>query len=1004
MSALIAGQLVNLRDDHPHGNTTFLSPIPKVALLQAQVNDASIALGALSIVYDLGTGTLGDFNLIEVDMSLILGSSAGDDDLGSGRIVSISGDQTSGTITMSWNSDILWEDDAFITILLLWEAWPRFPRFTVSPEVFFKDRDLTYASQSDPNRDQFPVAIMGPGWGGDLVAGSIVITLDGTGSYPVAVGATISTFAWTVIHSVSGASPSIASASASLTTITLDTPGSYWVKLTITDSNGQVSYTVRPFRAHDPTDPPFQIESATRSQSESSGGVSLSFTVSGLADETTIPKKTPIIHWSANTYDGVSADVSFLNTAQYTDREHINFFGYITQIDTTIDEQGRGSVTFGAQTIHGPLKAKYQYPVSLIAETTITGVINEWWKFPNDQLTTKRALHHLFYWHSTAHQVADIFYPTDTRLMVSTGEFTKGSLFDRSTAFSEGRVFARPVCDIYGSVYFEINIQMLNATDRAAVTDTLTLTTEDWRGSLGIQLRNTRPVAYATSSASNWDGTTFTPFCSRWGEIANNEGASVFDAPNLIVEDQDQLNSILGRLVALQNFDIREITMSMAGNWSSAIGVSPQQWSIFSLTGTEDGNHRGIVLSSAKLKPIQVNTTFALNGLSQTTVVWQLEALGRDGETIDCASPDVNTEPSNPPSASSGGIFPTGGTAQGSAVGYKRIYVPTTDKGMFAIEGGSVTQKNTGLTGSFLNFGSHAFNEAFRSLDSSKHMLTGATDGGFVYTLDGCENWVTVASAALPNPTNTAGDGTPPTTSDLDEIWVGFDPQNVNRWYLARLTDPTWNGINPPRAFIYWTEDMAATWTSVGISFGSNFSLVQSGGGLSPHLGAVSPDGNTLIFALEDDATGNQVITTAPRNELPGFNHDYINLSQTTPGPAGIFSTSNKFEVGDTVVIESVLDVGACPALTRHIIAWRMRDKAYTDIQGTVSCVVNTFTDFSGSGCASNNFSITYGSGFAPVITNFGASTIPNFTDVPNLGALALRNGVPFTATFTRSA
>lgn len=807
MSELTAGQKTNLRDDHPHVSTSFLSPIPKVAILQAKVDDVSIALGALSVAYDTGTGTAGEFNLIQADMTLILGSVAADDDLGRGRIKSITGNQTSGTITMAWNSDILWEDDAFITILLLWEVWPKFPRFTVSPEVFYKDRDLTYASQNDPNDDQFPVPIIGPGWAGKLVSGSKVVTIDGSNSYTIAPGATISTFAWTVIHNVSGATPSIAAAASASTTITYDASGLYWVKLVITDSNGQSTYIVKPHRVHDSTDTPFRVESATRNQSESSLGVSLSFTLSGPAGESDIPKKTPIIHWSENTYNGVSTDISFLNTVQYVDRTHINFFGYVTDIRTTIGERGIGTTTFVAHTVHEVLKNRYQYPVTLVADTKITGPIDEWWKFPSGELTTRRALHHLLFWHSTIHNVADVIYPDDTRLMVSTKEFSKGSLIDRATAFSRGRILARPVCDIYGTVYFEEDIQMLNDSDRAAVTETLTLAQTDWRGSLGITLRNTKQVSYATASASNWNGTTFSVFCARWGEIASNEGVTVIDLPNLVVADQAQLNTILGRLVAVQNFEISEISMTPTGNWASAIGVSPQQWSVLSLTGSEVGNHRGVVLSSAKLKPTQVNTTFALNGVTQTTVVWQIEAEGRDGEGTDCASPDTDIQPSDPPS-----------TSQGSPPGFKRIYVGSTDKGMFVIDpDGTVTQKNTGLTGSFLNFVSFDVNPQLIDFVSSKHVVIGATDGGFVYTVDGAENWSTVASASLPNPTNTAGDASPPTSSDLDEVSVAFDPQNVHRWYLMRKTDSTWNATKDPRVFLYWTEDAAANWTSFGI-------------------------------------------------------------------------------------------------------------------------------------------------------------------------------------------
>lgn len=804
MSALTAGQKTNLRDDHPHKSKYYLSPVPTVELLQALVNDLTIDVGEFSVVYDTGTGTAGEYALISEGMTLILGSSAGEDDLGRGRIKSISGNQVSGTITMAWNSDILWENNAYITILFLWEPWPRFPRFTVSPDAFFKDYDITYASQGDPNEDQHPVAIMGTAWAGWLVSGTVVVTLHGGNSYTIANGATIPTYAWTVSHNIAGATPIIAAAANANTTITLDAPGLYWVRLTITDSNGQTTYITKPFIAHDSTSLPFRVESASRTASEASLSVQLAFTLSGAVSESDIPKKTPLIFWSENMYNTTAVDVSYLNTDEYEDRTHINFFGYLMEESASIDEVGKGSVSMTAFTANEYLRAKYLYPVAVIAKSEVTGPIDEWWKFPNNQLTTRRALHHLFYWHSNIHNICDIYYPSDSRLMVSAKEFSKGSLLGRAAEFSRGRIFAYPVSDIYGGIHVEISIQMLDTADRAAITDTLTLASTDWRGPLNINLRDTRPIAFASTNASNWDGTTFNAYCSRWGEIATNEGVGVIDAPNLVVDDQAHLNMILGRLVALENHNIREINMTMAGNWSSAIGVYPQQWARLSLSGSEAGNHRGIVLTNIRVRPIQISTSFELKGLSKTSVTWQPEALGRDGETISCSSPDTDIDPPSPDSA--------GGTP-----GAKRIYVGTTDKGMFVIESGSVTQKNSGLSGSYLNFVSFDVNPVYIDLRSEKHVIIGATDGGFVYTLDGAENWSVLASASLPNPTNTAGDPSPPTSSDLDEVGVAFDPQNVNRWYLVRVTDSTWNATKDPRVYLYWTEDTGTTWTSFGV-------------------------------------------------------------------------------------------------------------------------------------------------------------------------------------------
>jgi hypothetical protein len=57
----------------------------------------------------------------------------------------------------------------------------------------------------------------------------------------------------------------------------------------------------------------------------------------------------------------------------------------------------------------------------------------------------------------------------------------------------------------------------------------------------------------------------------------------------------------------------------------------------------------------------------------------------------------------------------------------------------------------------------------------------------------------------------------PPDTDDLDEIAIAFDPQDIRRVYLLRMTNATWNASNDPRAFLYWTDDYSITWSSFGI-------------------------------------------------------------------------------------------------------------------------------------------------------------------------------------------
>lgn len=153
-----------------------------------------------------------------------------------------------------------------------------------------------------------------------------------------------------------------------------------------------------------------------------------------------------------------------------------------------------------------------------------------------------------------------------------------------------------------------------------------------------------------------------------------------------------------------------------------------------------------------------------------------------------------------------------------SLVGLAKAYIATSDSGLFVYTpGGSPTASNGSLTGGQLQFNSGALNPNYTYLGNSQHHYWAATPNRIVYTLDGGSSWSTILTATMGDPTNTAGDATPPDTDDLDCVAVGFCPQDQLRVYVLRVTDSTWNGSNDPRAFLYWTDDYGATWSSVGI-------------------------------------------------------------------------------------------------------------------------------------------------------------------------------------------
>jgi hypothetical protein len=140
-----------------------------------------------------------------------------------------------------------------------------------------------------------------------------------------------------------------------------------------------------------------------------------------------------------------------------------------------------------------------------------------------------------------------------------------------------------------------------------------------------------------------------------------------------------------------------------------------------------------------------------------------------------------------------------------------RAYVGTSDGGLFVITpDGTNTAKNTGLTGNHTNFRSVRLHPAFKFLDATDHHVWAATQDGGAYTVDGADNWTVISEATLGTPENAAGDGTPPTATDPDNIDINFDPQDIRRIYMLRTT--------ATRTWLYYSDDLGATWSNEQVS------------------------------------------------------------------------------------------------------------------------------------------------------------------------------------------
>ena len=147
-----------------------------------------------------------------------------------------------------------------------------------------------------------------------------------------------------------------------------------------------------------------------------------------------------------------------------------------------------------------------------------------------------------------------------------------------------------------------------------------------------------------------------------------------------------------------------------------------------------------------------------------------------------------------------------------------KVYVATTDTGIFTyLPGGTPVTANAGLSGGDLNVNSGKLNPHFENLAVGQQHYWFGNGNGIAVSTDGAATWTEISKATLGDPTNTAGDGSPPDTDDLEEKSLAICPQDIRRMYCVRVTDATWNASFAPRTFLFWTDDYGVTWLSFGI-------------------------------------------------------------------------------------------------------------------------------------------------------------------------------------------
>lgn len=366
--------------------------------------------------------TLGAYTDVQADMTLLLGSADGLDDYGRVRVQNI---LTSTTIPVGRISRGLEDgqltitDNAYITILEDYRVWSKLPYEALTdPPTAHKDSDvLVEAGGQNYNIEIPPVANCGPGFAGyiDSVTGKLRVAFDGSLSFTMAEGATITTWGWAIPGSAT-----IISGALDESALTVDfEPGFYWVQLSVTDSNGKGHSARCPVLAVDPANDVTLQQAAIESQRFTLSGQTLTLRLYGDMPRTTYPDGALVLVW----YDAPSSPA---------DRSHMKFIGWHQSDSWGMRSTPRGLVRDTLLTcldVAGRLDTLPGFPQAL--ERNDEEAL--WSYMPG--LHISRALHYLLHWHSTALVVADFFLPaTGDDYPAMRLDSTGATLFDQTNS------------------------------------------------------------------------------------------------------------------------------------------------------------------------------------------------------------------------------------------------------------------------------------------------------------------------------------------------------------------------------------------------------------------------------------------------------------------------------------------------------------------------------------------------------------------------------------------
>lgn len=619
MPALSAPQLVTYRKQG-HASRWYALPVVPTVVFAAQVNTGGPTTGIVIVPYTaVSEGAFGD---VEVGQTLWVGTTPGTNDIARIRI-RLAADATN--LYVDENANIVWDQNQYLTVVKEWLPWRILPRIVGG--VIFKNYNVAYSNQTI---QWPPVARMGDPAAKFFDSNPTNVYFSGAASYAVALGATIVGYAWDFDDGTT-------STSATPGNHGFTAPGIYWVRLTVTDSNGQTAVTRRPVAIIDPAAVyTVNLQPTSLSSGRDSGwdGSITVFAPTATAEQ--FPARSPAFLVSRDYYGGVEGSVGFP-----VGRENVTLFGYIDD-DSVVIKPETSEVSFELKSLATVMERSSPFPTYVEDNNSPTT-----WAQASD-LTIFRSLVYLLKFHSTVMEVADVDIYNDATL-IKRSDFPEADLWNMFTQYARGTRLLRTGVTRTGTLIVARDPNMLPvvpSTERDAVVEICQLQAGDWIDTVTIPERPYPLTSFICLSGTIYDGDPSHDLTPLFGMSPGHpplDFGKPRDLPNLELVDQTEANRWAGLALGTDNLPYGDIVIPIAGNWVSAFDAPYNEYLLAPVAGFP--SLRGPRLTDARLIitriSVSLDVTTHVMRPTLTCIVTSTQEVGIDGDCFSHDAPDL---------------------------------------------------------------------------------------------------------------------------------------------------------------------------------------------------------------------------------------------------------------------------------------------------------------------------------------------------------------------------